>query len=399
MLVNFNKLESNKLIQPNLKQNKLAKADCKAIDVNLNSMPNAVYNVAFCAKPNITPTKLERFEGCLLGGAIGDALGNPIEFEDISTIKKLYGKRGIQDLLTGPRGIAEITDDTQMSMFTADGIIKALRKTFDKTKLPDLRIIFDSYKLWFKTQEYMPTLQRGKGWIAELKDLYEMRAPGTTCMYSMRNNILGTIEKPINNSSGCGGVMRVAPIGLVYYGNPSIAFKVGADCAALTHGNPRGYLSAGFLSAMIAHIISGKNIVESVDLTLPILKKYDGNEPIIQLIYKAKKLANTDIAPLKAIEQLGEGWDGDEAIAISIYCALKEPNNFEKAVQIAVNHSGDSDSTGAILGNILGAYLGIKNLPKKWKGKIELSKELEVLANDLYINPERIKDAEKRYPI
>lgn len=342
---------------------------------------------------------LSNYKACLKGGAIGDALGNPIEFDRISSIKKKFGNNGIQDLLVNSKGLAEITDDTQMTMFTADGIIKALRKTFDKDKLPDIKTIFESYKLWFNTQSYLPHIQKGKGWIAELRELYVMRAPGTTCIGSMRNNIPGTIEKPLNSSSGCGGVMRVAPVGLAYHENPEIAFKVGADCAALTHGNPRGYLSAGFLSSMIAHIIGGKNINEAVEATLPILKKYKGNEFVTRLITRAKELAKTDVEPLTAIEELGEGWTGDEAIAISTYCALKEPNNFEKAVQMAVNHSGDSDSTGAILGNILGAHLGMDKIPAKWANKTELSKELEILANDLFVNPKEIENVERRYPI
>lgn len=341
---------------------------------------------------------LSNYKACLKGGAIGDALGNPIEFDSISFIKKRYGKNGIQDLLVNSKGLAEITDDTQMTMFTADGIIKAIRKAADKTKLPDIRTIFDSYKLWFNTQNNNSHIQQGKGWIAELKELYARRAPGTTCMGAMKANIPGSIEKPLNCSSGCGGVMRVAPVGLAYYENPDLAFKVGADCAALTHGNPRGYLSAGFLSGMLAHIIGGKNINEAVDATLPILKKYEGNEPVTKLIIRAKKLAKTKAEPLIAIEELGEGWVGDEAIAISIYCALKEPNNFKKAVQMAVNHSGDSDSTGAILGNILGAHLGMGKIPAKWANKIELATELEQLAQDLY-KPLETEGANKRYPI
>ena len=343
--------------------------------------------------------ELSNYTACLKGGAIGDALGNPVEFYNIKSIRNIYGKDGIKDLYINSKGVAEITDDTQMTMFTADGILKSLQKTLDKTKFPDLKTIFDSYRLWFNTQTQSQKIQEGKGWIAELKELYAMRAPGTTCMGSMSKDIPGTIENPTNSSSGCGGVMRVAPAGLVYYKDPEMAFKVGADCAALTHGNPKGYLSAGFLSGMIAHIIGGKNISEAVDATLPILEQYKSHEPVTRLINKAKELAQTDIEPLTAIEELGEGWVGDEAIAISTYCALKEPDNFEKAVKMAVNHSGDSDSTGAILGNILGAHLGMDKIPKKWANKTELSKELEILANDLFIDPKEIKDAKIRYPI
>ncbi len=353
----------------------------------------------FSSRITKIPTKLERFEGCLLGGAIGDALGNPIEFEDIYVIKRIYGNKGMQNLLVNQKNYAEFTDDTQMTMFTADGIIKAIRKTFDKTKLPDLKTIFESYKLWLNTQVRNQKLQRGKGWIAELEELYEPRDPGITCLAAMRNNVPGTIQNPINSSSGCGGVMRMAPVGLMYHENPETAFKIGADCAALTHGNPRAYLAAGFLSALIAHIINNNNINESIDATLQILKKYEGHEPVAKLIIRANELAKSPIEPLIAIEELGDGWDGDEALAISTYCALKEPNNFKNAVRLAVNHSGDSDSTGAILGNILGAYLGIKEIPIEWTKKVELSNELEILANDLFVNPKEIKNADTRYPI
>ena len=158
-------------------------------------------------------------------------------------------------------------------------------------------------------------------------------------------------------------------------------------------------MAAGFLSGLIAHIINNNDISKSVDATLQILKTYKGNEPVAKLIIKAKELANCNIKPLTAIEEFGEGWDGDEALAISTYCALKEPNSFKKSVRMAVNHSGDSDSTGAILGNIMGTYLGAKRIPPEWSKKIELSKELEILANDLFINPQKIKNADTRYPI
>ncbi len=341
---------------------------------------------------------LNNYKGCLKGGAIGDALGWPVEFLQISNIKKQYGQKGIEDLFIKTNKKAEITDDTQMTMFTADGIIKSLRQTLNLNKIPNMNTIFDSYKLWLNTQRYITAIPKNKGWISELKDLYAMRAPGSTCISSLKRNIPGSIEKPINNSSGCGGVMRVAPVGLMYKDNEELAFEIGARCAALTHGNPQAYLSAGFLSCMIAHIINGNNIHNAVDSTIKYLKKYPNHESTLNLINKAKELANSNIEPINAIEELGQGWEGHEAIAISIYSSLKEPNNFEKALKIAVNHSGDSDSTGAITGNIIGAHLGLDAIPNKWNEKTELSKELEQLSKDLY-KPFEIENIEKRYPI
>lgn len=340
---------------------------------------------------------ISNYEGCLKGGAIGDALGWPIEFHSLDRIKNRFGKDGIQDLLINSKGKAEITDDTQMTMFTADGLIKSLLKKLNLTEMPDMKEIFNSYKLWLNTQ-YSKLPKKGYGWVSEIKDLYVTRAPGNTCLSAIGGNIPGNISRPINNSAGCGGVMRVAPAGLMYKDNPELAFKVGAECAALTHSNPRGYLPGGVLSEMIAHIVNGKDVNEAVTETLKTLKKYNGHEPVTKLMEQAQKLAKTDLDPEIAIKQLGEGWVGDEAIAISTYCALKEPNNFAKAVKMAVNHNGDSDSTGAILGNILGAHLGIEQIPSKWSKQIELTDELGQLAKDLYAKPNNIEGAEKRYP-
>ena len=356
---------------------------------------------------NITPTDnlnfsgkyaLSNYKACLKGGAIGDELGWPVEFMRLNSIKRQYGCKGIQNLVLNNKGKAEITDDTQMTMFTADGLLKNICKTLNLDELPDMNTVFNSYKLWLNTQ-YGKMIQKGQGWIAEIPGLYENRAPGNTCTSAVRNGIPGSFRKPINNSCGCGGVMRVAPVGLMYKDNPELAFEIGARCAALTHSNPRAYLPAGVMSGMIANIISGDDIPTALDKNMKVLEEYYGNEPVTKLLDDAKKYAKSDMNPEDSIYNLGEGWVGDEALAISVYCALKEPNDFQKAVRMAVNHNGDSDSTGAILGNIMGAHLGIEKLPADWVEKIELTKELDILAEDLFVNPKEIKNPEKRYPI
>jgi ADP-ribosylglycohydrolase len=257
--------------------------------------------------------------------------------------------------------------------------------------------VFDSYKLWYQTQ-IGSKVQTGKGWIPEIKDLYERRAPGNTCMSALKSKFAGSISNRINNSSGCGGVMRTAPAGLLYNEDPELAFRVGAECAAITHGNPDGYLPAGVLSSMVAHLVNNKSLDEALNESMHTLRKYRNNERVNDLLETARDIAYTDADSRKIIGCLGEGWTGDEAIAISAYCAMKEPQNFEKAVKMAVNHNGDSDSTGAILGNILGAHLGLEGLPKRWADKVEMKEELSKLAEDLYSKMD-IHNAETRYPI
>lgn len=341
----------------------------------------------------------DNYKSCLLGGAIGDALGWPVEFIRLSTIKSKYGQNGITDLKIYKNGLSEITDDTQMTIFTADGLLKSAIKNFDENEIPDMSIVYESYQNWLKTQGYGKNNKPVIGWIANIQDLYADRAPGNTCLGSLISKKPGSVANPINNSEGCGGVMRVAPAGLMYYQNPELAFRVGAECAALTHGHPNAYLAAGVHSSIIARIIKGESLLSAVDESIKTLKHYKGSEKLVRLLEEAKNLAKSDINPEDAIYKLGEGWHGDEAIAISTYCALKEPNDFRKALIMAVNHNGDSDSTGAITGNILGAYLGSEKIPAEWIKSIELSKELKQLATDLYCKPCEIKNKFERYPI
>jgi len=102
-----------------------------------------------------------------------------------------------------------------------------------------------------------------------------------------------------------------------------------------------------------------------------------------RLIDAALGLSLTAEDDVAVIGQLGEGWVGDEALAIALYCALKYENDFEKAIIASVNHSGDSDSTGAITGNILGAYLGLERIPKRFLEHLELRNIILEVADDL----------------
>ena len=105
---------------------------------------------------------------------------------------------------------------------------------------------------------------------------------------------------------------------------------------------------------------------------------------LMKLIDRAVALSESDTGDLDAIHALGQGWVGDEALAIAVYCALKYENDFEKAMIAAVNHNGDSDSTGAIAGNILGAHLGAAAIPEKYLANLELKDAILELADDLY---------------
>lgn len=340
----------------------------------------------------------EGFIGCLLGGAIGDALGYPVEFLKLNEIYDKYGENGIEDLEVNIiSGKALISDDTQMTMFTVEGILSSDNKIKNGEETSIVKCTFDSYERWLHTQgyqlseEYYYLLEENNSPLFQYKELFSQRSPGHSCLTSLiyaKNNNFGTIKNHINNSKGCGGVMRVAPAGLYYIHNKKEAFNLGCELAAITHGHATGYLSAGAFSSIISDLSDGSPIEEAVENAIKKLEHMDGKEETQNALNKAVLLFKEGNPSAKKISQLGEGWIGEEALSIAIYCALSFPEDFEKALKLSVNHSGDSDSTGAICGNIMGAKLGLSSIPKEWIGKLELSDLIKEMAEKLYSNVE-----------
>ncbi len=360
----------------------------KSEAINLNNLPATYYNkIMFTGLNSQDGSKhlINNYRGCLFGGAFGDALGGPIEWYSADAIKNKFGRSGLRYILKKDY-MYKITDDTQMSIFTADGLLKSFLKNPNLSCEPDYSTIYASYLDWYKTQiaSYADG-KRDSGLLSE-NALFSRRFPGNTCLESLKNGVAGSIEKPVNNSIGNGGVMRSAPIGLVYYKDPELAFKVGTKCAALTHGAAGAYLPAGYLASLIANIVQGKSLVEAVDSSTKILKKYDGYESTLSCISKAIEYSSSDIEPQHAIESIGKGGRGDEAIAIALYCALKNPANYKRGIIMAANHSGDSDSTASIAGNILGTYLGGLSIPASWYDRLELGDLLYRYADNLLID-------------
>lgn len=340
-------------------------------------------------------TLQERFRGCLIGGAIGDALGYPIEFLGFSDIQNKYGSAGLTDLETeGSSGTAIISDDTQMTLFTASGLLWAKHRIDNRGIGGYIESgIYPSYMRWLYTQDHIsrrPAFLKEQAFerdgvpnIMDVKALFACRAPGNTCLSALESGCMGEMESPINNSKGCGGVMRVAPIGLFLHHTPYFAFGTAAKAAAITHGHPSGYLSAGVLSSIIANLVNDKSLIKACEDSIGFLQEFVGHEELSSILKLTLDLVYSSISPEKAIEKIGLGWVGEEALAIALYCVLKETDP-RTALLLSVNHDGDSDSTGAICGNILGAMYGLPMLPEEWTAKVEIKDFIIAMADALY---------------
>ena len=342
---------------------------------------------------------LDRFRGCLLAGAAGDALGFEVEFMPEEQIFQRFGESGITEYRLR-NGVAEISDDTQMTLFTATGLLLGTARGMNRgimAKYSDY--IRYSYKDWYRTQtEGFPLpSEYHYSWLVNIPKLFSRRAPGNTCLSALESDQEGTIEHPINRSKGCGGVMRVAPIGLYFCDKrlPIIeSDRVGAEAAAITHGHDLGWLPAAALVHIIRRLAEedGTSVLAAVQdamVTIPKLLPSDyPNESylkyLLALMQKAVDLSKENCDDLDAIHLLGRGWVAEETLAIAIYCSLKYPNDIEKALIASVNHGGDSDSTGAVTGNILGASLGMEAIPNKYLENLELKDTIIEIADDLF---------------
>lgn len=327
--------------------------------------------------------KREYFTGCLLGGAVGDALGWPVEFAAMSEIIGCFGPNGIINMVPGAGGLYEITDDTQMTLFTAEGLLRAWAMACRSGEAPDFAAtVKHSYLCWLSTQgEY--EVENGRAcWLLSIEGLHQRRAPGDTCLSALREGAFAKNGFAENNSKGCGGIMRAAPAGLLATriitddceSSSRLAFDIGCVTARLTHGHPSGYLPAGVLAAVIAAIITGGSLEDAISISLDILSDRNGAGETVAAVHSAVDLwRNKVVIPSpKVIGILGKGWPGEEALAIGLYCALVAGSDFVRGVRLAVNHSGDSDSTGSITGNILGAQLGEQAIPRDWLDQLEL---------------------------
>ncbi len=326
--------------------------------------------------------KNDRIRGSLIAGAIGDALGYPIEFE-----KNIVEKQ-VTKYVNG-KGL--ISDDTQMTLFTANALLfRATRMLNKGIALPNSNAIYLAYLDWLETQTGRKN-EKSISWIKNISELNEKRAPGNTCLNALLSGKMGTMENIINNSKGCGTVMRIAPVGL-YVPKPLEAAQLAAEASAITHGHELGMIPSYF-EAILINILLNKDLSfeQSLNETIQLYQKNkdlfskENNDYFLNLVNKAINLSKENISDIEAIKQLGEGWVAEEAFAIALYSCLKHQNSIEDALISAVNHDGDSDSTGAIAGNIIGTYLGYSSIDKYYIDNLELKDLILEIADDLSI--------------
>lgn len=315
-------------------------------------------------RPAPLSQRAQRIHDCLIGGAVGDGLGCDIEFLDITQIQndaKLTAEPPrLQD------GTHPITDDTQMTLFTAEGLVRGLRGDGDV-----LKEVHAALLRWYVTQGGKPQINPGTGGILDHQFLHVRRAPGNTCMSGLANATAWG-RAADNTSRGCGTIMRVAPLAFLPRGD---IIPLTMTTSALTHGDQDAQDSAAAWALILNDLLHGRRITEAAERCLGRFGELTDNA--LHAALSAPRDGHWSV-----VQQLGGAWVADEALAIALYSTLCA-RTAEEGWRIAVLHSGDSDTTGAIAGNALGILFPEEVRTHPWAKNCEARDVITGIARDL----------------
>ncbi len=327
-----------------------------------------------------------RYRGCLVGLAVGDALGYPVEFLNGSELRAKYGPAGITDFVThhGQRGL--YSDDTQMTLAVARALLAANLNSLDDI----MRHVRDEFVAWSVSPE-------------------NNRAPGVTCMNGAQQLQAGVhwFSSGDPYSKGNGAAMRAAPIGLLFSKRPQQLIDVSRAIALCTHAHPTGVSSAIAAAAAVAYVVEGgapAGLIAHLKKVLRFARGPDGYHEVVSYDPLGEQITRLDDAqraldegrsPDTAFDLIGAGWVGEEAVAGACFAYLKDPKRFENAVLIGANAAQtdeagrsrgkcDSDSIACIAGSISGAALGLEAVPTRWVNGIENRDLLLATADELF---------------
>ncbi|MGW6409410.1 ADP-ribosylglycohydrolase family protein [Streptomyces vinaceus] len=327
-----------------------------------------------------------RVRGALLGSAVGDALGAPAAGLSLDAIRAAHGPQGLTGPVPGPQGPrGTVTAATQLTLFTADGLIRAhVRRDTGAWHPPT--DIHRAYLRWAATQHDWGPDERRKdnGWLARQEWLYVRRSPDRACLTGFADDVLGTLDQPKNPTArDAAAAARSAPFGLLVGWEPGLVLQLATECAAQSHGHPAAYLTAGAFAVIVHGLTRGDSLDAAVQRSLGLLGARPGHQAVTDALQRALAAVPQGAPSANAVAALtpGDGREAENALAVAVYCALVA-EDIPHGLSLAVNHGGDSTATGALCGALLGALHGETALPGAWLADLEGRATLLELADD-----------------
>jgi len=293
--------------------------------------------------------KLDGFRGALLGTAVGDALGMPVEGWSNTSIARKYG--AIRKMLPARLGRGTYTDDTQMMIALAESMVRCREVNAE-----------DIANTYVKFCD--PRRGYGGGALRALQQINN----GVSWRESGKGNFPG-------GSYGNGGAMRIAPIGIVYGSGDVERLREVIEAAVYcTHTHPLGIDGAVCQARAIGIVaqvdadsggLSNNAVLQTLHDAVRTDKFYAALDQVAQLLQR------TDVSVKQVLIRLGHGVAAIEAVPAALYAFFAHSQSFEEAIVYAVGLGGDTDTIGAMAGALSGAYLGASQIPARWFDALE----------------------------
>ena len=333
------------------------------------------------------------YRGCLLGLAVGDAMGYTVDSRSWQEIREDYGPNGLlgYDLVNG---YADVTSYTQLAAFTCNGLLFGLTRGQMLGKMaPFIRYIEVSLREWAASQRPWGRPNRSYCWLLRRSDLCRRHCMDTRMLDTLSRQTLGTPETPRNHFDGPCGLTAAIGVGLFFHRDRmerQEVLRLGAEAVALTHGSPTAFLSGAVLALIISGLVENPEtplkplVLQSVEA----MKDQFGHQysQAFEIGSAVRHAVTYAEAPGLRQPEVMERLACDDAarvLAGAVYACLISREDFDSAMITAVNHSGRSAGVGAITGAILGLRLGEEALPEFYMECLEPAETLRELADDL----------------
>ncbi|MBQ1094244.1 ADP-ribosylglycohydrolase family protein [Streptomyces sp. B93] len=327
-----------------------------------------------------------RVRGTLLGAALGDALGAPVDGAGIDGIREAHGPEGVVDLAPAYGRRGAVTHLTQLTLFSVDGLIRAQVRRDTGAWHPPTDV-HRAYLRWAATQRDWGPDERRKddGWLAREEWLYARRDPTRALLLGLGDETMGTLEAPKNtDAAGPEAAARSAPFGLLVGWEPQLVVQLAVECAAQTHGHPTACLAAGAYAVIVHGLALGDGLDGAVQRALGMLAARPGQQPVSDALQRALGAVRQGLpSPARVAELVGEGTAG-QVVSAAVYCAFVG-DDVRQGLRLAVNQDGPSAATAALTGGLLGALHGETALPPAWLAELEGRPTILELADDFAI--------------
>lgn len=332
--------------------------------------------------------KLDAYRGCLLGLAVGDAMGLPVDDMTWDEIQESYGPHGLlgYDLRSD---YAEITSYTQVCAYVCNALLLSISRG-SGDKMPEFANL--GLREWTRSQQFARDPEGSYCWVAKLPAFRRRHCRDARMLDTLRLSVMGFPEKGPNGYNTPGSLTSAIAVGMFYHPQRMTPLQIGeltAQIVRFTHGDPTAFLSAAVLAYAITGILMEPEMELEAQFRSAIAavnhqfrSAYPETATVAGTLTAALDLAATAEPMAQVMERL-QCYSAMNCVAGAIYASVANAQDFDTAMITAVNHSGYSSAVAGITGAILGAKMGYSALPDFYLESLEPVKALCTLADDM----------------